>query len=73
VAGSVNRVPLCTMRSPMQQVIAVVARLARQRDGQDLLEYGLLAALIAIFAMGAVAAVGKQIYNVFWLQIAQNF
>ena len=57
----------------MQQVIAVVARLARQRDGQDLLEYGLLSALIAIFAMGAVAAVGKQIYNVFWLQIAQNF
>ena len=57
----------------MQQVIAVVARLARQRDGQDLLEYGLLAALIAIFAMGAVAAVGKQIYNVFWIQIAQNF
>ena len=57
----------------MQRVLIAVARLARQHDGQDLLEYGLLAALIAIFAMGAVAAVGKQIYNVFWVPIAQNF
>ena len=57
----------------MQYVIAAVARLARQRDGQDLLEYGMLAALIALFAMGAVATVGKTIYNVFWIQIAQNF
>lgn len=54
-------------------VVAVVARLVRERDGQDLLEYGLLAALIAIFAMGAVAAVGTKIYNVFWTNIAQNF
>jgi Flp pilus assembly pilin Flp len=57
----------------MQRVLIAVARLARQHDGQDLLEYGLLAALIAIFAMGAVAAVGKQIYDVFWTQIANNF
>jgi len=54
-------------------VIAAVARLARERDGQDLLEYGLLAALIAIFAIGAVAAVGTKIYDVFWVNIAQNF
>jgi Flp pilus assembly pilin Flp len=57
----------------MQQVIAVVGRLVRQKDGQDLLEYGLLAALIAIFALGAVAAVGNTIYNIFWTNIAQNF
>jgi Flp pilus assembly pilin Flp len=57
----------------MEHVIAVVARLARQRDGQDLLEYGLLAALIAIFALGAVTAVGTTIYNIFWSNIAQNF
>ena len=57
----------------MQRVVAALARLARQGDGQDLLEYGLLAALIAIFAMGAVAAVGTKIYNVFWTNIAQNF
>lgn len=57
----------------MQQVIAAFSRLVRRNDGQDLLEYGLLAALIAIFALGAVATVGNTIYNIFWLNIAQNF
>jgi Flp pilus assembly pilin Flp len=58
----------------MQRVVAALARFARQGDdGQDLLEYGLLAALIAIFAMGAVAVVGTKIYDVFWVNIAQNF
>jgi Flp pilus assembly pilin Flp len=57
----------------MQQVIAVVGRLVRHRDGQDLLEYGLLAALIAMVAFGAVSAVGNAIYDVFWTKIAQNF
>ncbi|PYR94794.1 MAG: Flp family type IVb pilin [Acidobacteria bacterium] len=42
-------------------------------DGQDLLEYGLLAALIAIVAIGAVTAVGQTIYSVFWQTIATNF
>jgi Flp pilus assembly pilin Flp len=57
----------------MQQMMAVVGRLVRQKEGQDLLEYGLLAALIAIFALGAVGAVGSTIYNIFWTNIAQNF
>lgn len=57
----------------MQNVIAVVGRLVRQRDGQDLLEYGLLAALIAIVAFGAVSTLGNTIYNVFWVRIAQVF
>ena len=42
-------------------------------DGQDLLEYGLLAALIAIVAIGAVSAVGQTIYSVFWQTISTNF
>ena len=33
-------------------------RLVREEDGQDLIEYGLLAALIAIVAVLAVQAVG---------------
>jgi Flp pilus assembly pilin Flp len=33
----------------------------------------LLAALIAIVALGAVSAVGQTIYNVFWQTIATNF
>ncbi|NUR56927.1 MAG: Flp family type IVb pilin [Acidobacteria bacterium] len=42
-------------------------------DGQDLLEYGLLVALIALVALGAVTTVGQTIYTVFWQSIASNF
>jgi Flp pilus assembly pilin Flp len=48
-------------------------RLRRSEEGQDLLEYGLLAALIAIVALGAVATVGETIMTVFWQTIANNF
>jgi pilus assembly protein Flp/PilA len=47
-------------------------RLRRSEDGQDLLEYGLLMALIAIIAMGAVSALGETINSVFWDYIAQT-
>ena len=40
--------------------------------GQDLLEYGLLAALIAIVALGAVSVVGQTIYTVFWKTIGAS-
>lgn len=49
------------------------SRFRRSEDGQDLLEYGLLMALIAIFAMGAVSVLGTTIQNVFWSAIANNF
>jgi Flp pilus assembly pilin Flp len=59
----------------MQSQVAVamlkkVAGVHRSDDGQDLLEYGLLAALIAIIALGAVTAVGNTISVVFWNAIA---
>ena len=64
----------------MQSPIAVMtlkqlagSRLRRSEDGQDLLEYGLLMALIAIFAMGAVATLGNTINALFWTAIANNF
>jgi len=57
----------------MQQVLAAVGRLVRHDDGQDLLEYGLLAVLIAIVALGAVMTLGNTINNLFWQNIAQNF
>ena len=64
----------------MQWPIAVMtlrqlvgSRLRRSEDGQDLLEYGLLMALIAVFAMGAVGVLGNTITNVFWTAIASNF
>ncbi|HYT75440.1 MAG TPA: Flp family type IVb pilin [Vicinamibacterales bacterium] len=60
------------MQSP--DAIAVLLRCANQKfptseEGQDLLEYGLLAALIAMVALGAVSAVGQTIYTVFWKTI----
>jgi pilus assembly protein Flp/PilA len=38
----------------------------RRDEGQDLLEYALLVALIALVAMGAVTTVGTTIKTVFW-------
>ena len=57
----------------MQQVLAIVGRLVKQDEGQDLLEYGLLVVLIAIVALGAVMTVGNTINTIFWSNIAQNF
>jgi len=48
-------------------------RFPTSEEGQDLLEYGLLAALIAIVAIGAVTAVGQTIYTVFWKSIELSF
>jgi len=49
------------------------SKLRRSEDGQDLLEYGLLMALIAVFAIGAVSMLGTTITNVFWSAIAASF
>ncbi len=64
----------------MQSPVAVMtlrqlagSQFRRSEDGQDLLEYGLLMALIAIFALGAVSMLGQTITNVFWSAIANNF
>ena len=38
-------------------------------SGQDLLEYALLVALIALVAVGAVTSVGTTINSVFWTYI----
>jgi Flp pilus assembly pilin Flp len=46
-------------------------RLFRCEEGQDLMEYGLLMALIAIVAVGAVTNLGNIITTVFWNAIAQ--
>ena len=51
----------------------VNARLRRAEEGQDLLEYGLLMALIAVFAIGAVSTLGNTINTIFWQSIASNF
>ncbi len=61
-----------------QFAVAVLNRIAgvrRSEDGQDLLEYGLLAALIAVVAIGGVTVVGNTVNTVFWqtIGIASNF
>ena len=63
---------------PSPNAVDTLLRIANEKfptseEGQDLLEYGLLAALIAIVAIGAVGTWGQTIYNVFWQGIAQNF
>jgi len=45
-------------------------RLSRRDEGQDLVEYGLLAMLIAAAAVIAVGTVGTTILTVFWNTIA---
>ena len=57
--------------SKLKRIVNALVR--RHEDGQDLLEYALLMALIAIFAMGAVATLGNTINTIFWQAIATNF
>lgn len=57
----------------MQAVVAVFYRFVVRNDGQDLTEYGLLAALIAIVALAAVSTLGSTIQTVLWAPIAANF
>lgn len=54
----------------MQIALSIIRRFGRGEEGQDLLEYGLLASLIAIIALGAIAGVGNTIMKVFWSAIA---
>lgn len=63
---------------PSPHAVAELLRLAnrakpKSEEGQDLLEYALLCALIALVAFGAVTAVGSTIYNVFWKTIQAAF
>ena len=52
----------------MALVKMAIGRVLRD-EGQDLMEYGLLAALIAIVAMASVAALGTTIHTLFWSSI----
>jgi pilus assembly protein Flp/PilA len=55
----------------MARLMKAIERVLSQESGQDLIEYGLLAALIAVVAMVSVGALGNTIYNVFWEKIGQ--
>jgi pilus assembly protein Flp/PilA len=49
----------------MMNLINVVKSFRNQEDGQDLLEYALLVALIALIAIGAVAMAGGAVNDIF--------
>jgi len=61
------------MNGIIQRVDRMLCRLRRLEHGQDLLEYGLLMALIAIVVMAAVSTLGTTLNSVFWGPIVQNF
>ena len=53
------------MGSLIAQLIGRIRQYGRPDEGQDLLEYALLVALIALVAFGAVAAAGTQVQTIF--------
>jgi len=57
----------------MERVLVAVGRLVRRDEGQDLLEYGLLAVLIAIAAIVGIGTLGSTVNTVLWQTIVQNF
>lgn len=57
----------------MQRMLVAVGRLVVRDEGQDLLEYGLLAVLIAVVVMAGITTLGTQINTVLWQTIANNF
>jgi pilus assembly protein Flp/PilA len=49
----------------MFQLVNFVKSFARNEEGQDLLEYALLVALIAVVAVGAITAAGTSVQAAF--------
>ncbi len=55
----------------MAHLVTAIGSLVLRNEGQDLLEYGLLAALVAVVAVAGITALGGTIYTVFWQGIGQ--
>jgi pilus assembly protein Flp/PilA len=49
----------------MSMLLNFLTSVARDEEGQDLLEYALLVALIALIAIGAVGAAGGSVSTIF--------
>ena len=61
--GNVRRMP-CALRQ-------LFARLVTDATGQDLIEYGLLASLIAVASAGAVSAFGVSVFAL-WSRVVAD-
>jgi Flp pilus assembly pilin Flp len=62
----------------MQRLLTIARGLATEGlvledDAQDLIEYAMLAGLIALVCVVAVTTVGLNIFNLFWDRIATQF
>ena len=53
----------------MTHALTLISNLARKDEGQDLLEYAMLMALIAVGAVVAVTQLGQTITTIFWSPI----
>ena len=60
------------MVAAMTRLRAFIVSFAREEPGQDLLEYGLLMALIAVAAILTVTGLGRTITDIFWAPIAAS-
>ena len=49
----------------MKRIRSVVSQFARGEEGVTMIEYGLLAALIAVVCIGAITVVGTQLNALF--------
>lgn len=56
----------------MQCALEAFGRFLRGDEGQDLIEYGLVAVLIAVGCALVLSSLGSAVYNVLWEPIAQN-
>ena len=56
----------------MTRLHAFILGVAREEQGQDLLEYALLMALIAVAAILTVTRLGRTITDIFWSPIASS-
>jgi Flp pilus assembly pilin Flp len=54
----------------MRTLQYMTRQLARCEEGQDLIEYALLTALISVVAVTSVSAVGSAVLDGFWAVIA---
>ena len=63
--AAMDKHPVPAREDTMTCVMQAVQSFGRQDEGQDLLEYALLVALIALVAVGAVTAAGVQVNAIF--------
>ena len=57
------------MLKPASVVVTSIRRFTCEEDAQDLIEYGLLASLIATFVVGALTMFGGRV-NLLWSAIS---